>query len=378
MRVLHIYKDYPPVIGGIENHIQMLAEGQVAAGLDVTVLVTSLSHRTICETQAGVRVIKAARLATVASTPISFSLFAWTHRLPADITHLHFPYPIGEMAHLFVGQSRHTVITYHSDVIRQQGWLKLYQPLLWRVLQKADRILATSAPYVQSSPYLCRLADKIIVVPLGIPLERFAEVSPEVVMAIRQRYTPTADASQPILLSVGRLRYYKGLDYLIRAMPQISASLLIIGTGPMRAKWQALAAQVGVADRVFFLGDIPDEELPAHYHAADVYVSAASHRSEAYGISILEALACGTPVVSTELGTGTSFVNLDGVTGLVVPPRDPDALAAAINHLLAAPELRRRLGQVGRERVQREFSARVMVERVLQVYEEVKRETQKA
>lgn len=376
MKILHIYKDYYPVLGGIENHVRLVAEEQARRGLEVTVLVTSLTRHTEDYILNGVRIIKAGRLATVASAPISLSLPAWVHRLDADITHLHFPYPIGELAHLFLGGSRCTVITYHSDIVRQRGLLLLYKPFLWRILHKAHRIIATNAAYVQSSPYLRRFASKVTVIPLGIPLDRFMDASAEAVTKIRQRYAcrplPSASGGEaPILLSVGRLRYYKGLDYLIRAMPQIPAILLIIGSGPMERAWRSLAQEAGVADRVFFLGDIPDDELPAYYHAADLYVSPASHRSEAYGISILEALACGTPAVSTELGTGTSFVNLDGVTGLVVPPRDPQALASAINRLLADDPLRRRLGEAGRERVRRGFSAQTMVERIIGLYNEV-------
>jgi glycosyltransferase involved in cell wall biosynthesis len=368
MRVLHIYKDYHPVLGGIENHIRLLAREQARRGLEVTVLVTSASARTEQGFDGRVRVIKAGRLATVASTPLSPGLFLWAHRIAADIAHLHFPYPVGEMANLLCGRARRTVITYHSDVVRQRGWLKLYEPFLWRVLRHADRILATNAPYVESSRFLRPLADRTTVVPLGIDVEGFLSAPPEEVARIRQAYGSDA---LPVLLSVGRLRYYKGIDILIHALREVDAVLLLVGTGPMEEQWRALAVQTGVADRVRFLGEIRDEALPAYYHAADLYVSSASHRSEAFGISLLEAMACGRAVISTELGTGTSFVNLDGVTGEVVPPRDPAALAAAIRGLLADPARRAAFGAAGRERVQKEFPAALMADRVIDVYREV-------
>lgn len=368
MRVLHLYKDYHPVVGGIENHIRLLAHEQARRGLEVTVLVTSPSARTEQGFDGDVRVIKAARLATVASTPLSLALFAWTRRIPADIAHLHFPYPVGEMAQLCCGRARRTVITYHSDVVRQQGWLKLYEPLLWQALRRADRILATNAPYVQSSRFLRPLAARTTVVPLGIEVDRFLAVSPAAVARLRQSLDL---GPRPALLSVGRLRYYKGIDVLLHALREVDAVLLLVGTGPMEAAWRALAVRTGVADRVRFLGEVGDEELPVYYHATDLYVSSASHRSEAFGISLLEAMACGRAVISTELGTGTSFVNLDGVTGEVVPPRDPAALAAAIRRLLAVPDRRAVLGAAGRARVQGEFSAAVMTDRVIEVYREV-------
>jgi glycosyltransferase involved in cell wall biosynthesis len=363
MKVLHIYKDYYPVVGGMENHIRMLARGTAERGLDVTVLVTSPTRRTEVGELEGVRVIKAGRLATVASTPISFGLFRWARRLRPDITHLHFPYPMGEMAQLFFGRSQRTLITYHSDVVRQQGLLRVYRPLLRRVLARADQIIATSPNYIKSSPYLSAVSDKCTVVPLGIDLEFFRQPRTEEVEALRSRYQP------PLLLFVGLLRYYKGLDYLIRAMPDIDARLLVVGSGPMAEEWQALVNSVGLTKKVFFAGRVEDERLPAYFQACDVFVLPASHRSEAFGVVQAEAMACGKAVVCTELGTGTSYVNVDGQTGLVVPPRDPNALAVAINRLLGDEELRTQMGARAGERARQEFSHEVMIDRVVRIYE---------
>lgn len=365
MRVLHIYKDYPPVVGGIENHLRLLAEGQARRGLDVTVLVTSPGRSTTVTVENDVRVIRAARWATVSSAPLSVELFRWMRRLTADVTHLHFPYPIGELALLTLGRRRTTILTYHSDIIRQRWLGRAYRPFLWRLLHRVDRIIATSPQYVQSSRYLRAVADKCTVVPLAIDPRPFLQVDPQQVAEVRRRF------GEPLLLFVGRLRYYKGLEYLLQAMRQIDATLLVIGSGPMATAWQHRARDGVPAGRVHFLGDVPDAALPAYYAAADVFVLPASHRSEAYGLVQLEAMAAGTPVVSTEVGTGTSFVNRDGETGFVVPARDPQALAQAIQRLLADEHLRRTMGERGRERVLSEFTVDRMVERVLQVYREV-------
>ena len=132
----------------------------------------------------------------------------------------------------------------------------------------------------------------------------------------------------------------------------------------MEAEWRALAQELGVADRIEWLGETPDDDLPALYHSADLFVLPASHPSEAFGLVQVEAMAAGLPVVCTELGTGTTYVNLDGVTGLVVPPRDPEALAAAINALIADPARRGRDGP-GRRRHgwRRSSTLDVMVDR---------------
>lgn len=365
MRVLHVYKDYYPVLGGIENHIKMLAEAQAAQGLDVTVLVTNPGRKTVIEEMNGVKVIKAGRLAAISSTPVSPGLFSWMRRLKVSIVHLHFPHPPGEVANLLFRPGQRTVITYHSDIVRQRWLLRFYRPFLWRVLASADRIIATSPQYIRSSPYLRRISDKCVVIPLGIDAERFESADPASVEAIRKRY------GSPLLLFVGLLRYYKGLEYLLEAMREIEACLLIIGSGPMERQWRNLAERLGLGEKVAFLGEVPDENLPACYHACEVFILPASARSEAFGLVQLEAMAAGKPVVCTEIGTGTTYINLHGETGLVVPPRDPKALGQAINELLAEEDLRRRMGEKGRKRVRENFSKEVMVESILGLYQEL-------
>ena len=369
MNVLYVYKDYWPVVGGIENHIRILCNGLKAyPDIRPTVLVTNRGLRTSVESIDGVRVIKAGRLATVSSAPISLSLFGWLRRIDADITHLHFPYPIGELAYLAAGRSRKMVITYHSDIVRQKNLLRVYKPFLRRVLARADGITVSSPQYIQSSPYLRPLASKCRVIPHGADLSRF-DPAPEVLARAaeaRRRY-----GGGPLVLFVGVLRYYKGVSTLIEAMRHVGATLLIVGQGPQGAEWRALAQQLGLGDRAQFLGRVDDGELLALYHACDVFVLPSIHRSESWGAVQIEAMACGKPVVCTELGTGTSFVTLDEVTGLVVPPCDTEALSQAINRLLADPDLRARLGQAGRERAERELSAQVMVERLVEWYRHI-------
>jgi rhamnosyl/mannosyltransferase len=360
VKILHIYKDYHPILGGIENHLKLLAEGQAARGHDVTALVTNPDGlRSTAIMENGVRVVRAGRLATVASTPLSVALPWRLLRERPDVVHLHFPYPVGETAQFLLGRGRATVLTYHSDVVKQTTILKFYRPVMERVLRKADTIIVGSPP-MRGSAYLAAHQEKLRLIPYGIPLARFRKPD----------FSEKPGFSGPFtLLFVGRLRYYKGLDYLIRALPQIPrARLQVVGIGPMEGEWRALAQDIGVADRIEWLGETPDEELPSIYHAADLFVLPASHPSEAFGLVQVEAMAAGLPVVCTELGTGTTYVNLDGVTGLVAPPRDADALARAINALIDDPARRAEMGRAARERVTREFDLDVMVDRVLALY----------
>ncbi len=380
MNILHIYKDYYPVLGGIENHVRVLAEAGVARGHDVTVLVTSRDRHTQREELNGVKLIKTSRWINISSAPISPAMFLEARKLArtADIIHLHFPYPLGEMARLFSGSRAKTIITYHSDIVRQKMLRVVYQPFLWRVLRQADRIIATSRRYCDTSPYLSRFKSKCSIIPLGTDVAQFTRLKLETVADLRSSlllYGCTAPQSpQFILLSVGRLRYYKGLDDLICALPQIpNAKYVIVGDGPMYDAWQQLARSVGVADRVLFVGEVSDAELPYYYTACDLFVLPANARAEAFGTVIVEALAAGKPVISTEVGTGTSWVNVHGQTGLVVPPHDPPALASAINQLLGDDQRRQQLGRAAQARAYEEFTVERMIDRVYAEYDRLLR-----
>jgi len=359
MKILHVYKDYYPVVGGIENHLRILAEGLAKRGHEVTVLVCHPANRTEIETLNGVKVIRAARLRTVASTPLSVELPTLLAQEQPDLTHLHFPYPVGELSHWLNRRRGCTVISYHSDVVRQRAVGALYKPLMRWGLRQAHALLATSPNYVVSSPELVRLANRCLVVPIGIDVDRFAR-------------PPHTHRSRRTLLFVGRHRYYKGLDDLLKAMPDIQGDLLVAGDGPMRAEWERMTLELKLSQKVKFVGNVPDEDLPALYRSVDAFVLPASARSEAYGIVLVEAMAAGLPCLTTELGTGTSYVVQPEVTGLVVPARTPAALAEAANHLLANDSVRRRMSEAAQHRAQSEFRQEVMLDRIEAVYEWVK------
>jgi len=359
VNILHIYKDYHPVLGGIENHVRWVAEAQAELGHSVTVLVTSLDRHTTRVEENGVSVIRAARLAHIASTPLSLSFPRVLRRQHPDIAHVHTPYPVGELSQWLLGRAGRTVLSYHSDVVRQARILFLYAPLL----RDVDGIIAATSQYRDSSPFLRPHTGKCWLIPYGIDLQRFEKPDGDIVASLRNKYLPDGP-DLPILLFVGRLRYYKGLQYLIRSMPLIQAILLVVGRGPEEQQARSLAASTGVSDRVHFVGAVTDRALPSYYHASDLFVLPACERSEAFGIVMVEAMAAGKPLISTELGTGTSYVNRHGETGLVVAPRDPGALASGINELLANTPRREAMGRAARARAEAEFSLPLMTARV--------------
>jgi glycosyltransferase involved in cell wall biosynthesis len=357
MRILHIYKDYFPILGGIENTIRVLAEAQSAAGHEVTVLVCNTGLRSQRSRLNGVRLLKAGRLTTMASMPLSLRqlLLLWGQH--PDLIHVHTPYPLGEVGVWLLKRQIPYVISYQSDVVRQRRWLQIYGPLFRKVLRRAARIIASSPRYIETSPWLGPVKERCTVVPLGVDPIRFSP-------------PPVPFAGPPTLLFVGRLRYYKGLDTLLNALPLVpGVRLQVAGSGPMLGMCQHLVETLGLRDRVAFLGDVTDAELPSLYPRAHLFVLPANARAEAFGMVLLEAMASGLPCITTEVGTGTSWVVQDGVTGRVVPPQEPVALAEAIQSVLEDAELRHRMGRAARQRVESEFTLDRMSDRVMAIYQ---------
>jgi rhamnosyl/mannosyltransferase len=347
--------------------VRDVAEGLVARGHRVTVLVTSThAHDEIIHTHEGrLTIIKAARALHAASTPISPAMVWHARRLTdVDVVHLHFPFPPGDLVARMVPGAPPLVISYHSDIVRQRRMLQVYRPILQSTLRRAAAIIATSPAYIATSPWLQPHAARCVVVPYGIHIDRFAATDAASVARLQQRY------GERLLLFVGQLRYYKGLPFLLQAMERLSSDthLLLVGRGPEEERLQHQAASSGIAQRVHFLGEMHHEELSHIYRAARVFVLPSHLRSEAFGIVLIEAQAAGLPIVCTELGTGTSYITQHGVSGFVVPPADPPALARALAVVLANPQMARAMGARGQARVQSEFTHTRMLERIEQVY----------
>ena len=378
MRVTMINKYFPPHLGGIEFHMRDLA-GALAAHDEieaVRAIVANEGEERVEETLGGVDVVRLPRWREYSSTPIVRGMSNELRAEAAgklapdgvgpDLFHLHFPYPWGEFSWLRAGTGVPTVVTYHSDIVRQKLGLELYKPFLRQMLAKVDLIIASSPNMVEHSPFLSDFSHKCRVVPFGIDVDAFA-ATPE----LEQRAAELREGhDRPIVLFVGRLIYYKGAEVLVRAMAGVDADLVMIGSGPLEAQLRELAAEVKIADRVTFPGGQPFDELVAWYHAADVFCLPSIARSEAFGLVQLEAHATGTPVVSTDLTTGVPFANQHEETGLVVPPDDPRALGEALRMLVEDESLRNQYGARALERVRAGFTIERMVDDTLAVYRE--------
>jgi len=367
MRILHIYKDYyPPIVGGMEMFMALLCR-EMKGRADVEALVCSRSLRSRVRSVDGVRVTEVGELFRVLSAPISPAFPIFLKRSRHDILHFHLPNPTAVMSYLISRPPGRVVVQYQSDIVRQAFALKTYGRFLRKFLGLADAIIVSSPNYLETSEHLAPFKEKCRIIPLGIDLDEFELKKSEqnAARALQERY------GGRFLLFVGVLRYYKGVDFLLEAMQHVDCPLVIVGDGPERRNLEGKRAAFGLEDKVHFTGRIEQRDLVQHVHACETFVFPASHRSEAYGISLVQALACGKPAVSTQLGTGTSFVNLDGETGLVVEPRDPSALAGAINRLLGDDALRQRLGANAKERTRALFSKDKMVNEIWNLYEQL-------
>jgi len=366
MKVLQVCKYYYPFIGGIENHARLLTNELHRNAINITVLTSNTSWRTKIDSVNGVSVIRTARLLNGFATPFSPSLPLWLGRLSTDIVHIHLVNPMAELAYLLACPSGTLVVSYHLDVTRNQRLFQIYKPIMLGVLERARYIICGSPSFARSSPYLQAFQDKCVVVPYSIDLSEFnytSEVASQS-QKIRSRF------GSPIVLFVGRLTHYKGLTYLLEATRHIEAHLLVIGDGDLMADLLLYTQELDIVEKVTFLGEVQGNIAP-YYHACDVLVLPSISRAESFGQVQLEAHACAKPVVCTELGTGTSFVNRHEETGFVVEPRSSEALVRAINTLLNSEELRLRFGNAGRKIVEQEFTKEQMAQRVLAVYEKV-------
>lgn len=366
MKILHLYKDYLPVVGGIENHIRVLAEAEAAAGQEVTVAVCKPEKDSSCPRETiehGVRVIRYPRIVTLRSMPLSLPYGMGVRCLARemDVIHVHSPFPLGEAMVRDLSSSVRLLVTHHSDVVRQKLLLKFYAPLYRAFLRRADLILPTSEAYAKSSPWLQPHWEKCRVVPLGVDTRRFCPA-------------PKASGSSAGLriVFVGRFRYYKGVDTLLQAMTLLpeNVSLTLVGDGPKKHEWYALSNALGLQTRVTFHGEVSDDELLAVYHSADLFVLPCNCRAEAFGTVLAEALSCGVPCITCEVGSGTSSVVRNGTTGYVVQPSDPKALATAIQAMLEHPEERLRMGLAARADALQRLSDEAMVRSVLQLLTE--------
>lgn len=369
MKIIQTNKAYFPKVGGIETTITTLSEGLVKDfNAEVTALVFNekRSFKTISKSIEGVKVNYLPNFGSIASLPISFSYFDYIKKLNGDILHIHEPFPWADLAIKFLPQVKNNfskiIVSWHSDIIRQKWVLSIYRKYIYNLLNIADQIIVSNASLIDNSSFLRAFRKKCNIIPIGTNLNWTNNLSVTNNLKLN-------DGKKSILF-VGRLVYYKGIEYLVQAMSSIkNAELTIIGSGPLKNKIIQQINSLNLGNRICVVPEVDSQTLHKHFNDCDLFVLPSVEKSETYGIVQIEAMACGKPVISTELGTGTSFVNQDKLTGFVVPPRDSNSLKDAINKLVENDDLRLNLGRNAKLRAFNEFTAEIMVKRIYHLYE---------
>jgi glycosyltransferase involved in cell wall biosynthesis len=360
LRVVHLAKHARPVRGGIETVVNELlgALGRDPRGTETVVLCFAPTSGT--ETlRRGVVLRRCRTLTTVASAPLSIAMASayLSARRRADIVHVHVPNPWAVLLVLVFPPRGAIVVGAHAASTRY-GVLQAPHDWLMRTLYRRSAAIMVSARSNVRHLGLDGHPGEIRVVPYGIDENRTAGDAERA-------------ADSRTVLFVGRLVYYKGLETLIDAAADIKADVVVLGDGPLHDDLVQRCHAAGVADRVRFVRDADDEELRRHLAACSVFVLPSTTTSESFGLAMLEALGSGVPAVVSALGTGLDEVVSDNDAGVVVPPGDPAALAAAITALLDNREERDRLGRNGRNAFAHRYTAARMTDDVVALYREI-------
>jgi glycosyltransferase involved in cell wall biosynthesis len=367
LKVLHVYKTYyPDTDGGIEMVLEQLMQHLQPLDVESRLLVLSRCAEPVLLQRKEGEIIRCPTSMEIASNPMSWRALSMFRKLAswADVLHYQFPWPFADLLHLLSSAGKPFVVSYQSDIVKQRSLMQLYRPLMMHFLNQADYVCASSPAYTQTSKVLTQLHKPAIAIANGIDASRCPPAS--TICLERWHH----QVGQGFFLFVGVLRYYKGLHTLIRAAALNGLSVVIAGSGPESERLHTLAQTLG-AHNVQFVGRISDEDKSALLALCQGFVFPSHMRSEAFGMSLVEASIYSKPMISCEIGTGTSYVNLHEETGYVVPPEDVLALSSAMQRLHDAPEQAQKFGQQARQRYETHFTATAMALQYRAIYDKV-------
>lgn len=381
MKILQLGKFYP-IRGGVEKVMWDLTRGLSARDVDCDMLCAMLRSDGFDESEQPLvepgeektvravirfnehgRCICVPALCKLAATMMSPAMIFWLrrHAREYDIIHVHHPDPMACLALWMSGYRGRVVLHWHSDILKQRGLLTLYRPLQRWLVRRADLVRGTTPAYVAQSPDLQCCQDKVGYLPIGIEDNMRKDVQ-------------NTEYGKVTVYSLGRLVEYKGYRYLIEAARYLPERyrIVIAGKGPLQDELQAQIDALPDPGRVQLLGYVSDAQARELYNGCDLFVLSSVMKTEAFGIVQIEAMSCGRPVVATNIpGSGTSWVNEHGVSGLNVPICDPRALADAIMGICEDRERYRQYCRDARARYESLFTYDRMIDGALDIYGEL-------
>jgi glycosyltransferase involved in cell wall biosynthesis len=362
MKVLHVYRTcYPETNGGVEQVIRSITDGVKNLGVTSKILTLSRQSKEPYYVN-GIEVITIKKDIEIASNGFSIKLIKKFKTLSkwADIIHCHYPWPTGDLLMYFWGE-KPSIVTYHSDIVRQRLLHSFYKPLESKFLNKVNLIVATSPNYANSSKNLLKYKSKVKIIPLAIDEKNYLEPSEDEINKWRRK------VGEGYFLFIGVLRYYKGLDYLIEAAAINNLPVIIAGDGPLRHELEKKATDLGLHN-IIFLGFISERDKASLLKLSKAFIFPSHLRSEAFGISLLEAQLFSKPLISCDVGTGSSYVNQHLQTGIIVPPANPQALSEAMIQLENDSNVAARYGKQGNLRLEKHFRNEIQCEKYLELY----------
>jgi glycosyltransferase involved in cell wall biosynthesis len=374
MRVLHVYRTYfPDAQGGLQESIRQICLATRNFDVESRVFVLSPNPTPKLIQSGEGDIIRSASWWAPASCDLggldALAEFkkqtAW-----ADLIHFHFPWPFGDVLNIASSKTKPRVLTYHSDVVKQKYINYLYSPLRAYTMHCMDAIVATSPIYLNTSPVLKKWAGtkKLRMIPLGICEEPSSQVIDDA--RAKDYLNMHGLENSRYILFLGVLRYYKGVHTLIQAASQIHQKIVVAGSGPEELALKKLSLDLGVKN-IVFTGEVTEIKKYALLKNCTALVLPSHLRSEAFGMVLIEACMHSKPMISCEINSGTSYVNINNETGFVVPPENPDQLAHACNHLINNPIQANKMGNAARSRYEFLFSAKALGGNYSKLYAEL-------
>lgn len=358
MRVLHVYRTYfPDAQGGLQEAIRQICIASSSYGVESKVFALSPNPNPVTIQAKEGQIVRSRSWWAPASCdlggPDSFNQFNQLAKW-ADIIHFHFPWPYADVLNLVSGHNKPSLITYHSDIVKQKIANIFYAPLRTYMLNSVDAIVATSPVYAESSPVLEKYlgSSKLKMIPLGIVESQTTAEDPTSEEGCLKKFNID---QKPYLLFLGVLRYYKGLHTLVQAAKSIEGTVVIAGAGPEEAPLKKQVSEQGITN-IIFTGEVTEPQKNALLKGCIALVLPSHLRSEAFGMVLIEAAIHSKPMISCEIKSGTSYANTHNETGYVIEPENPSQLAQAANALFLDAVQARSFGNNARKRYEELFS----------------------